>query len=89
MNELFKLLSEYPEVLTFLIALATLTWAFYIVAFVWILIKGGEASLWPPGIKSNDEGRRKFSANENRGCHAGYAIRERTVLQERATWKTA
>jgi hypothetical protein len=51
MNEFFKLLSAYPTMLMLLIVLATLTWAFYIVAFVWILINGGEASLWPPGIK--------------------------------------
>ena len=51
MSEFFKWLSAQPAVLTLLLVLATLTWAFYIVAFVWILIKGGEASIWPPGIK--------------------------------------
>src|ERR1700745_3978962 len=51
MSEFVKLLDAHPGVLPLLLVLVALTWAFYIVAFLWILIKGGEVNLWPPGIK--------------------------------------
>lgn len=51
MSEFFNWLSAHPEASTLLIVLAALTWVFFIVSFLWVLINGGEVSLWPPGIK--------------------------------------
>jgi hypothetical protein len=51
MSEFLNWLSAHSEVLMLLLVLASLTWVFLVVAFLWVLINGGEANLWPPGIK--------------------------------------
>ena len=51
MSEFFNWLSAHSAAEALLLVLAALTWAFFVVAFGWVLINGGEASLWPPGIK--------------------------------------
>ena len=53
MVELRKWLSEHSAVLTGFLSLIGLSWAVFIVAAVWGLKTGGEASLWPPRVKGS------------------------------------